>query len=297
VRQEQLNTPSDRGKWLNGHFLLFKRTKEVPNIKVLFIGDIVGNVGRRAVKQYLPILKQKYNPHIVIANGENAAGGKGLTQAVAQELFEMGIHGLTLGNHAWDQREIFDFIDKEPRIVRPANYPDGTPGRGYTVIQAGGKELVIVNVQGRTFLPPLEDPFRMMDRLLDEIKKKHRCILVDFHAEATSEKISLGWYLDGRVSVVLGTHTHVQTHDERILPKGTAYVTDVGMVGARDGVLGMDRQPVLQKFLSQLPVRFTVAEGKWQFHAVLIEIDEGSGLARQIKLIRQYEDDLMFESY
>lgn len=245
----------------------------------------------------MPILKQKYNPDIVIANGENAAGGRGLTQAIAHELFEAGIHGLTLGNHAWDQKEIFDFIDKEPRIVRPANYPQGTPGRGHTVIKANGKELVIVNIQGRTYLPPLEDPFRVMDQLLDkEIKKKHRCVLVDVHAEATSEKIALGWYLDGRVSVVLGTHTHVQTHDERILPKGTAYVTDVGMVGSSEGILGMNRQAVLQKFLTQLPVRFTVDEGKWHFHAVLIELDEASGKANSIRLIRQYEDELMFET-
>lgn len=272
--------------------------KEVLTIKVLFIGDIVGNVGRRAVREYLPILKQKYRPDIIIANGENAAGGKGLTQSVAQELFEAGIHGLTLGNHAWDQREIFDFIDQEPRIVRPANYPKGTPGKGHTVIRANGKEIVIVNIQGRTYLPPLEDPFRLMDQLLDnEIKKKHRCVLVDFHAEATSEKIALGWYLDGRVSAILGTHTHVQTHDERILPKGTAYVTDVGMVGSSEGVLGMDKQPVLQKFLTQLPVRFTVDNGKWHFHAVLIDIDESTGQAQKIQLIRQYEDELMFESY
>ncbi len=243
-------------------------------------------------------MKQKYNPDIIIANGENAAGGRGLTQAVAHELFEAGIHGLTLGNHAWDQREIFDFIDDEPRIIRPANYPKGTPGRGYTVISANGKELVIVNLQGRTYLPPLEDPFRLMDHLLEEeIKKKYKCILVDFHAEATSEKIALGWYLDGRVSVVLGTHTHVQTHDERILPNGTAYVTDVGMVGSYEGILGMQKQPILQKFLTQLPVRFTVDEGKWQFHGVYIEIDEASGKAKAIKLIRQYEDELMFESY
>jgi len=271
---------------------------EEPTIKVLFIGDIVGNVGRKAVQQYLPVLKQKYKPDIIIANGENAAGGRGITQAVARELFDAGIHGLTLGNHAWDQREIFDFIDEEPRIVRPANYPKGTPGRGYTVIRANGKELVIVNIQGRTFLPPLEDPFRFMDLLLEEeIKKKHRCVLVDFHAEATSEKIALGWYLDGRVSVVLGTHTHVQTHDERILPNGTAYVTDVGMVGSSEGVLGMERQAVLQKFLTHLPTRFAVDNGKWHFHAVLIEIDETTGKARSIKLIRQYEDEMMFESY
>lgn len=271
--------------------------KEEPPIKVLFIGDIVGNVGRKAVKQYMPLLKQKYAPDIVIANGENAAGGRGLTQSVAQELFELGIHGLTLGNHAWDQREIFDFIDQEARIVRPANYPKDTPGRGYSVIRNGNKELVIVNIQGRTFLPPLECPFRTMDRILEEeLKKKHKCVLVDVHAEATSEKIALGWYLDGRVSVVLGTHTHVQTHDEKVLPNGTAYVTDVGMVGSSEGVLGMEKQPVLQKFLTQLPVRFTVDNGKWHFHAVLIDIDETTGLAKSIKLIRQDEDRLMFES-
>lgn len=241
------------------------------------------------------MLKDKFHPDIIIANGENAAGGKGITAPIAQELFQAGVHGITLGNHAWDQKSIFDFIDDEERMVRPANYPDDTPGRGHTVIKANGKELVIVNLQGRTFLPPLLCPFRKMDDLLAELKKKHKHILVDFHAEATSEKIALGWYLDGRVSAVLGTHTHVQTHDERVLPQGTAYITDVGMVGPSEGVLGIEKKLVLQKFLSQLPVRFTVDEGAWHFHGVFMEFDDATGSAKTIRLIRQYEEDMMFQ--
>jgi metallophosphoesterase (TIGR00282 family) len=261
--------------------------------RVLFIGDIVGSIGRRAVKERLPYLKKKYNPAIIIANGENAAGGRGITGPIANELFEQGIHGITMGNHTWDHKDVFDFIDREERIVRPANFPEGTPGNGVTLIKANGKELVIVNLQGRTFLPPLDCPFKTSDQILDKIKKKQKCILVDFHAEATSEKISMGWHLDGKVSAVVGTHTHVQTHDETILPHGTAYVSDVGMVGSRDGVLGMERTAVLQKFKTQLPVRFTVAEGKWQFHAVLIDMDESTGVSSSIKLIRLYEDQVI----
>lgn len=245
------------------------------------------------MKEILPYLNNKYNPSIIIANGENAAGGRGITAAIARELFELGIHGITLGNHTWDHKDIFEFIDEEERMVRPANYPQGVPGKGLAVIKAGGKELVIMNLQGRTFLPPLDCPFRMSEQMVEKIRKKHKCILLDFHAEATSEKIAMGWHLDGKVSAIVGTHTHIQTHDEVILPQGTAYVTDVGMVGSREGVLGMEKTSVLQKFRTQLPVRFIADEGKWQFHAVLIGMDEVSGKSTEIKLIRLYEDQFL----
>jgi metallophosphoesterase (TIGR00282 family) len=265
-------------------------------IRVLFIGDIVGSSGRRAVKLLLPELKKKFDPSFIVANAENAAGGRGLTGAIAKELFECGIHGLTMGNHTWDNKDIFNFIDSEDRIIRPANFPPGTPGKGHTVLKnANGAELAIVNLQGRTFLPPIDCPFRTADAIVDKLKKKHKHIFVDFHAEATSEKIAMGWHLDGKVSAVVGTHTHVQTHDERVLPQGTAYVTDVGMVGARDGVLGMERESVLQKFKTQLPVRFTADEGKWQFHAVVVDLEEETGKAKKIALFRRFEEEAVFE--
>ncbi|MEF3352491.1 TIGR00282 family metallophosphoesterase [Paenibacillus sp. GYB006] len=265
-------------------------------MKVLFIGDIVGSVGRKALKENLPLLKTKYNPHIIIANGENSASGRGITQSIARQFFDWGVHGITMGNHTWDNRDIFEFIDDEPRLIRPANFPeDSTPGKGHAVIKANGKELAIVNLQGRTFLPALDDPFRKADELVDELKKKHKCILVDFHAEATSEKIAMAYYLDGRASVVVGTHTHVQTNDERILEEGTAAITDVGMVGPKDGILGMEREAVLHKFLTSLPVRFNVDEGKWHFHAVLIDIDENTGRATKIEKIRLVEDEWRME--
>jgi len=264
-------------------------------IRVLFIGDIVGSVGRKAVQEVLPKLKQQYKPTFIIANGENAAAGRGITAAIANMLFELGVHGITMGNHTWDNKDIFDFIDQEPRMVRPANFPAGTPGRGYTTLKANGTEMVIVNIQGRAFLPPLDCPFQKMNDLLAEIPKKQKNIFVDFHAEATSEKIAMGWHLDGKVSALVGTHTHVQTNDHRILPQGTAYVTDVGMVGPRDGVLGMERQAVLQKFITQLPVRFVVDEGKWHFHAVVIDIDDQTGKAVKIETIRLQEDEPIWD--
>ncbi|MGZ9584559.1 TIGR00282 family metallophosphoesterase [Paenibacillus marinisediminis] len=260
-------------------------------MKVMFIGDIVGNKGRSAVKLLLPSLKQKHNPHIIIANAENAAGGRGVTSAIIKEFAEMGIHGFTMGNHTWDNRDIFEWIDDEKRLVRPANFPPGTPGNGVATIKANGKELTIVNLQGRTFLPAIDCPFRKADEILDGLGKKRKAVLVDFHAEATSEKIAMGWHLDGRASIVVGTHTHVQTNDDTILPNGTAYVTDVGMVGSKEGVLGMEREAVLRKFKTQLPVRFVVDEGKWMFHAVVVEIDDETGRAKKFEKIRIREDE------
>lgn len=247
------------------------------------------------MKESLPHLKSKYNPHIIIANGENAAGGRGITGAIAREFFDWGIHGLTMGNHTWDNKEIFDFIDDEPRMVRPANFPPGTPGWGHTVIKANGKELAVVNLMGRTFLPAIDDPFRVADEILEDLSKKYKHILVDFHAEATSEKIAMGWYLDGRASLVVGTHTHVQSNDDTILPQGTAYLTDAGMVGSREGVLGMQRDAVLRKFTTQLPVRFQVCEGKWQFHAVYVDLDDATGRAKKIQKIRLLEDEWIMD--
>lgn len=260
-------------------------------MKVVFIGDIVGSVGRDAVKRLLPWIKDKYQPHIIIANGENAAAGRGINAAITRELFEWGVHGITMGNHTWDNREIFEFIDDEPRMIRPANLPEGTtPGKGYTVIKVGSKELAIVNLMGRTFLPPSDCPFRKADEILSELRAKHKCILVDFHAEATSEKIAMGWHLDGKASLVVGTHTHVQTNDERILPEGTAYVTDAGMTGPRDGVLGMERTTVIRKFITGLPARFQVAETKWILSGVFVDIDEATGKAVKVQTIRVDED-------
>jgi len=243
----------------------------------------------------MPRLKRTYPGATFIANGENAAAGRGITAQIAREFYDQGIHAITLGNHAWDQKEIFDFIDDEARMVRPANMPEGTPGRGYTTVKTKEGDLLLVNLQGRTFLPAIDCPFRKIDAILEQAGKKHKFVFVDFHAEVTSEKIALGWYLDGRVSALVGTHTHVQTNDERILPGGTAYVTDVGMVGPRDGVLGMEREAVIRKFRTQLPVRFNVDEGKWHFHAAAFKFNDSTGRAESVKLIRWDEDGFIFE--
>ncbi|SET41087.1 hypothetical protein SAMN03159358_1600 [Paenibacillus sp. NFR01] len=265
--------------------------QEADTIKVLFIGDIVGNTGRKALREMLPSLKSKYQPHIIIANGENAAAGRGITSAIANEFFNWGVHGITMGNHTWDNKDIFEFIDDEPRLIRPANFPPGTPGRGYTIIKANGKQLGIVNLQGRTFLPAIDDPFRIGEEIVDELRQKTKCILVDFHAEATSEKIAMGYFMDGQASIVVGTHTHVQSNDEVILPGGTAYLTDAGMVGSREGILGMEKDAVLYKFTTQLPSRFVVDEGKWQLHGLFAELDEATGKATRVEKIRMREDE------
>lgn len=264
-------------------------------MNILFIGDIVGNVGRKAVKETLPRLKSKYKPDFIIANGENAAAGRGITGKIANELFQLGVHGITMGNHTYGNKDIFEIIDDEPRLIRPANYTPGSPGRGYTILRNGKYELGLINIIGRTYMAPADDPFREAEWIIDEWKNKVTHILVDFHAEATSEKIAMGWHLDGKVTAVVGTHTHVQTHDERILPQGTAYITDVGMVGPRDGILGMEREAVMQKFLTPLPARFHVDEGKWHFHAVLITCDATSGKANSIQIIRCEENEWVMD--
>jgi hypothetical protein len=252
----------------------------------MFLGDIVGRPGRRAVRELLPSLREKYQPELIIANGENAAGGRGITRKTADELFLSGIDMLTMGNHVWDQREVYQFIDDEDRMVRPANYPPETPGQGYAIIStADNAKLGIINLSGRVYMQTLDCPFRRLDQILPLIKKETDAILIDFHAEATSEKQALGWYADGRASAVLGTHTHVQTSDDRILPGGTGFITDVGMTGPRDSVLGVEAESVISKFLSLRPVRFGVAGGAIQLNAVYLEIDQDRGRTEVIKRI------------
>ena len=253
-------------------------------MKILMIGDVVGKPGCRTLLEYLPKLKDAFSPDFIIVNGENAAdNGRGITQAITKAWFECGIDAITLGNHTWAKPEIFDFIDDEPRIIRPLNYPIGTPGRGYSLLSTDQGQLVaVISLMGRSYMSPLlRCPFDVVDQVLKEIPPS-TIIVVDFHAETTSEKQSLAWYLDGRVSAVMGTHTHVQTADERILKKGTAYITDVGMVGPYDGVIGMKKDAVIRRFLTQLPVRLEVEGGRNQLNAVYLEIDPDSKKTKKI---------------
>ena len=251
---------------------------------VLVIGDIIGSPGRRAVKEVLPGLKQQYGIDFVIANGENVAGGLGLTLNTAEELFDAGVDVITSGNHIWAQKEIIPYLDSEMPILRPLNYPPGVPGRGYLVFE---NRIVVVNLIGRTFIGNFDCPFRAMDKLLAELSPKPAAVIVDFHAEATSEKMAMGRYLDGRVSAVLGTHTHVGTIDTQLLPQGTAYVTDIGMTGPVDSIIGDDTEAVLQRFLSMIPHRLTVGKGKVTFNAILVKIDEETGRATGIERINR----------
>jgi metallophosphoesterase (TIGR00282 family) len=241
-------------------------------MRVLFIGDIVGSPGREIVRERLPDLVSTRQIDLVIANGENSAAGFGITPRIAEELFGYGIEVLSGGNHSWDKREILEFMPHEPRLLRPANFPEGNPGSGmYIGTARNGMKYAVFNVQGRIFLAANEDPFRKLDELLAKLPADVGFVLVDMHAETTSEKIALGWYLDGRVTAVVGTHTHVTTADERVLPAGTAYITDVGMTGPHDGVIGMDRVGIVKRFLDGMPARFEVAQGNVQMNCVLIE--------------------------
>ena len=258
-------------------------------MRLLVIGDIVGRPGRKAIKASLMGIKQELKLDFIIANGENAAGGNGITREISRELFAAGVNVLTMGNHVWDKKEIFEFIDEENRIVRPANYPPGSPGHGSFVYDCGNIKIGVANLSGRVFMPELDCPFRKADEIIKLLKKETDIIIVDFHAEATSEKIAMGWYLDGRVSAVCGTHTHVQTADERILPDGTAYITDLGMTGPRDSVLGVQTELVIDKFLTALPTRFEVSNSLYQLNGVIIEIDEETGLATSIERLQEFE--------
>lgn len=255
-------------------------------MRLLVIGDIVGRSGRRAVKVNLSGLRREFKLDLVIANGENAAGGKGITKEVAQELFSSGVDVLTMGNHVWNKKEAYEYISRETRIVRPANYPPGTPGSGTGIYDTPGNLKVgVINLAGRVFMPAIDCPFRKADEIVARVKEKARVIIVDFHAEATSEKVAMGWYLDGRVSAVVGTHTHVQTADERILPGGTAYITDLGMTGPMDSVIGVKKEIIIDKFITQIPQHFDVATGTFQFNGAVIEVNEDTGEAVSIERI------------
>ena len=261
-------------------------------MRVLFIGDIVGSPGREIVRERLADLVSTRQIDLVIANGENSAAGFGITPRIAEELFGYGIEVLSGGNHSWDKREILEFMPHERRLLRPANFPDSNPGAGmYVGTARNGVKYAVINVQGRIFMPSNEDPFRKVDELLATLPADVGFVLVDMHAETTSEKMALGWYLDSRVTAVVGTHTHVTTADERILPAGTAYITDVGMTGPHDGVIGMDRVGIVKKFLDGMPARFEVAQGNVQMNCVLIETDEagsrnGGGRLQAISIER-----------
>ncbi|OGX39937.1 MAG: metallophosphoesterase [Omnitrophica WOR_2 bacterium RIFCSPLOWO2_01_FULL_41_12] len=257
-------------------------------MNILFIGDIVGSPGREAIQKLLPALTKEYKLDFVIANAENAAGGSGITPRVAEELFAAGVNVLTSGDHIWKKREIFEMIAQEERILRPANFPAGAPGRGFSLFTSRkGLKVGVVNVNGRVFMEALECPFKTSLRAQEELSKETKIIIVDIHAEATSEKVALGWYLDGRVSAVLGTHTHIQTADEKILPKGSAYITDVGMTGPCDSVIGRRIEDVLERFLTQIPIRFEVARENVQLQGAVLDIDEDTGKARSITRIQK----------
>lgn len=251
--------------------------------KILFLGDVMGKPGRNAVREALPSLIETHQPLFVLINGENSAAGVGITPDIADEFFKWGADGITLGNHAFNKREIGPYLNTGKPIIRPANYPPRVPGKGVMTLEKAGVKLNVVNLCGRVFLEGYDDPFR----IIDEILKAHEGhFFIDFHAEATSEKIAFGWHVDGRVGTVVGTHTHVQTADERILPGGTAYITDVGMSGPHNGVIGMDREIVLGKFLTGMPTRFEVADGPGVVHGVIVTIDQNSGLGEEIERIR-----------
>jgi metallophosphoesterase (TIGR00282 family) len=255
-------------------------------VNILFIGDIVGKPGRQAIARELHRLVDRYRVDLVIANGENAAGGFGLTVETAKELFELGVQFFTSGNHIWDKRDALEYITREQRLIRPANYPPGTPGQGSAIVKtAGGVKIGVLNLEGRVFMNYLECPFRTADSEIEKLKQETPIIFVDFHAEATSEKTALGWYLDGRVSAVVGTHTHVQTADERILPDGTAYLTDAGMTGAFDSVIGVRKEEPIEKFLTQRPSKFEVAKKDLRLNGVVIGVDENTGKALTIERV------------
>ena len=258
-------------------------------MNILFVGDVFGSPGRHIIREHLPHVIESNSVDLLVINGENSAGGFGITPSIAEELFDLGAHVITTGNHIWDKKEIFEYMTvpadshvRGRRVLRPANYAVGTPGFGfYQGSLPNGQEYAVMNLQGRVFMSSCDDPFRKADEMLSKITAK--VILLDIHGEATSEKVALGWYLDGRVTAVVGTHTHVPTADERILPKGTAYVTDVGMTGPYDGVIGVKKELVVNKFLNGMPVRFEPATGDVRFCAVIVDCDDTTGKARDIE--------------
>jgi len=262
-------------------------------MRILFIGDIVGRPGRQLIKTGLAALVSHHAVDFVIANAENAAAGAGITREIGDDLLDLGVEVMTTGNHVWDKREALDYIGTEPRLLRPANYPAGAPGNGsYVARTQDGHTVAVINVMGRVFMPLLDDPFAVVIRELDAVRQRARIVFVDFHAEATSEKLAMAWYLDGKVTAVVGTHTHVQTADERILPKGTAYLTDVGMTGPHDSIIGVEVEPALNRFLTALPQKFETATANPRLNAVVIEADEASGVATDIERISLSAEEL-----
>jgi metallophosphoesterase (TIGR00282 family) len=246
----------------------------------------VAGIGRRALAELLPGLREQHRPNFVVVNGENSAGGVGITQKTAHELFDLGADAITLGNHAYRHREVYEYLDREPRVVRPANYPKGSPGRGHTVVEADGQRLGVINLSGQVFLTAVRSPFSEVDALLADLRDRADAVMVDMHAEATSEKVALGWHVDGRVLACVGTHTHVPTADARILPGGTAYVTDVGMTGPRGGVIGVKREQALERFLTLTHVRFETSDEDPWLNAVVVEGDaDGRAIAIEQVLV------------
>jgi metallophosphoesterase (TIGR00282 family) len=263
-------------------------------MKVLFIGDIIGRPGRETVRKGLRRLVDHYGADLVIANAENSAAGFGVTKDIGDALLDYGIDVMTSGNHIWDKKEVLEYIPTQPRLLRPANYPAGAPGRGaYLARTRDGRAVGVINVMGRVFMHNLDDPFAVVLKEIEALRGKTKVIIVDFHAEATSEKVAMGWHLDGKVTLVVGTHTHVQTADERILPSGTAYLTDAGMTGPHDSIIGMEREPSLSRFLTGLPSRFEPATGNPRLNGVLVEADEPSGRALGVTRISLSEQDLL----
>jgi len=255
-------------------------------VKVLFIGDIIGEPGRKALKAQFAGLIEAHHPDLVIANGENAAGGFGITSEIADELFFLGVDVLTSGNHIWDKKEIEPYLNKQDRLIRPANYPAGNPGSGSVVVSTrSAGDAAVLNLEGNVFMSNLDNPFRVAEREIEKLKKQTPVIIIDFHAEATSEKIALAWHLDGKASAVIGTHTHVQTADERILPGGTGFITDVGMTGPTDSIIGVKKEQAIARFLYQTPHRFEIPKGPVHLCAVLLDIDAKSGKALSIQRI------------
>ncbi len=257
-------------------------------IRILFIGDVIGRPGRRVLRELLPSLKREYAPHLTIANGENAAGGFGITPDVAEELLRIGVDIITTGNHVWDKKEIVGFISERKWILRPANYPPQVPGFGEVIhTTRDGRKVGIINLQGRVFMNDLDCPFRVGMEVVERLREETPVLIIDFHGEATSEKNAIGWFFDGHVSGVLGTHTHVQTADERILPKGTAYITDVGMTGSIDSVIGIKIEQALSRFLTQMPQKFDMATKNLEFNGVMVRVDGESGRATHIERIKR----------
>ena len=263
------------------------------SVRILFIGDIVGKPGRELIRRGLAGLVDHHQIDFVIANAENCAAGFGITREIGEQLLDWGVEVMTSGNHIWDRKEALDYIGIEPRLLRPANYPAGVPGNGsYLARTRGGETVGVINVMGRVFMLNIDDPFAIVAREVDAMRTRTRTVFVDFHAEATSEKIAMGWHLDGKVTAVVGTHTHVQTADERILPKGTAYLTDVGMTGPHDSIIGVEIEPVLNKFLTALPAKFETATGNPRLNAVIVETDSATGRATDIERVSLSVEEL-----